>query len=157
MTLMVDGERKYKAQFIFKAKMSEPSSDENTKGESIEFGTTEIEGQIATLTDGRVTATKVFTTHADAAAWLDSFFGTAPTTYTITYNANGGTGSVDPVSVPVGTSVELSDGTGLTAPENTTFTGWAKTPTATVPTVTSPFTPTDDTTLYAVYEADGEA
>lgn len=72
-------------------------------------------------------------------------------TYTVTYNANGGTGSIDSVEVEAGKSITLSDGTGLTAPTGKTFKGWAKSASATNPTVTSPFTPTADTTLYAVY------
>lgn len=71
--------------------------------------------------------------------------------YTITYDANGGTGSINSVEVEKGKSVTLSDGTGLTAPTGKTFKGWAKSNSAQNPTVTSPFTPTDDTTLYAVY------
>ena len=71
--------------------------------------------------------------------------------YTITYNANGGTGSIDAVEVEAGKSVTLSDGTGLTAPTGKTFKGWAKSTSAQTATVTSPFTPTADTTLYAVY------
>lgn len=71
--------------------------------------------------------------------------------YTITYDENGGTGSIDAVEVEKGKSVTLSDGTGLIAPTGKTFKGWAKSNSAQNPTVTSPFTPTDDTTLYAVY------
>lgn len=71
--------------------------------------------------------------------------------YTITYNSNGGTGSIDAVEVEAGKSVTLSAGTGLTAPTGKTFKGWAKSDSAQNPTVTSPFTPTADTTLYAVY------
>lgn len=71
--------------------------------------------------------------------------------YTITYDANGGTGSIEEIEVEKGKSVTLNDGTGLTPPENKTFKGWAKSSTAQNPTVTSPFTPTADTTLYAIY------
>lgn len=70
---------------------------------------------------------------------------------TITYNSNGGTGTVDPVNVAAGDSVELSDGTGLTAPENKEFAGWAKSASAQNPTVESPYTPTASVTFYAVY------
>lgn len=72
-------------------------------------------------------------------------------TYTVTYDANGGTGSIDAVKVKEGKSITLSDGTGLTAPTGKTFKGWAKSASATTASVTSPFTPTKDTTLYAVY------
>lgn len=71
--------------------------------------------------------------------------------YTITYDANGGTGSVASVDVVAGQSVNVSDGTGLTAPEGKEFSGWAKSASAKTATVTSSFTPDKDTTLYAVW------
>lgn len=71
--------------------------------------------------------------------------------YTVTYNANGGTGTVAAATY-TGTPISLSDGTGLTGPTGkTVFKGWAKTANATSATVTSPFTPTANTTLYAVW------
>ncbi len=74
-----------------------------------------------------------------------------PLKYTVTYNANGGVGTIDSVSVTAGESITLSDGTGLTAPEDKEFAGWAKSSSAQSATVTSPFTPDKDTTLYAVW------
>ena len=71
--------------------------------------------------------------------------------FTVTYNANGGTGTVAPVTVAAGDSVTLSDGTGLTAPEGKEFAGWAKSSSAQSATVESPYTPTESVTLYAVY------
>ena len=71
--------------------------------------------------------------------------------YTVTYNANGGTGSIDPVEVTAAESIELSDGTGLTPPEGKQLAGWAKSASAQSATVTSPFTPEKDTILYAVW------
>lgn len=70
---------------------------------------------------------------------------------TLTYNANGGTGSVDPVAVGKGTAVTLDDGTGLTAPEGKEFAGWATTDDAEEADVESPLTVTADTTIYAVW------
>lgn len=76
---------------------------------------------------------------------------TAKVSYTVTYNANSGTGSIDPVTY-TGSPITLSDGTGLTGPaEKTVFKGWAKSASAQSATVTSPFTPVADTTLYAVW------
>ncbi len=76
------------------------------------------------------------------------------TKYTVTYNAGGGTGSIAPVTVVEGNSIELSDGTGLTGPTGKlVFKGWAKTNNASAPDVTSPYTPTANTTLYAVWSA----
>ena len=153
ITKMINGVIKYKVEFLKKVKFAEPSQTDNTKGESIEFGTIELTGDIAMLANGDWSAAKTFDTRADADAYLASFFSEVPITYTVTYNANGGTGSVAAVVVDPGDSVQLSDGTGLTAPSNKTFGGWAKTPSATAATVTSPYTPTDDTTLYAVWVA----
>ena len=73
------------------------------------------------------------------------------TKYTVTYDANGGTGTIDPVEVTAGESITLSDGTGLTAPEGFVFVGWAKTDSAQSATVVSPFTPDKDTVLYAIW------
>lgn len=77
--------------------------------------------------------------------------------YTVTYNANGGTGTIEPVEVVAGESITVDDGSGLTPPEHETpefsyeFAGWAKTSSAQSATVVSPFTPDKDTTLYAVW------
>ena len=72
---------------------------------------------------------------------------------TITYNANGGTGSVTPLVAAVGSSVTLSDGTGLTAPDEKQFAGWGTTNDKTEPDVESPYTIEGNVTLYAVYDA----
>ena len=72
-------------------------------------------------------------------------------TLTVTYDANGGTGSLDAQTVIAGNSINLSDGTGLTAPEGKEFAGWATEATATEPDVTSPYTPTENVTLHAVW------
>lgn len=71
--------------------------------------------------------------------------------FTITYDANGGTGTVAAVTVSDGAQITLSDGTGLTAPTDNEFVGWATESEATEPDVTSPYTPTEDITLYAIY------
>ncbi len=72
-------------------------------------------------------------------------------TLTVTYDANGGTGSVDAQTVIAGNSINLSDGSGLTAPTDKEFAGWATTDSATEADVTSPYTPTENVTLYAVW------
>lgn len=72
-------------------------------------------------------------------------------TWTVTYNANGGTGSIDAVEVNAGDSITLNSGSTLTAPEGKEFVGWAKSSSAQSATVTSPFMPTKDETLYAVW------
>ncbi|MBP5423732.1 MAG: InlB B-repeat-containing protein [Paludibacteraceae bacterium] len=74
-------------------------------------------------------------------------------TATVTYNANGGTGSVDAQTVIKGNSISLDDGSGLTPPEGKEFAGWATTNDAEEPDVESPYNVTEDVTLYAVYTA----
>lgn len=72
--------------------------------------------------------------------------------FTVTYNANGGTGSVAAVIVPDGTSITLDDGSNLSYTDKT-FSGWATESSATEADVTSPYAPTGDVTLYAVWVA----
>lgn len=70
---------------------------------------------------------------------------------TLTYDANGGTGSIVPVKAMVGYPIDLSDGTGLTAPTGKQFAGWAYENDATDPDVVSPLAIEGDTTIYAVW------
>ena len=71
--------------------------------------------------------------------------------YTVAYNANGGTGTIDSVHAANGSSITLSDGTGLVAPEDKRFAGWGSTNDKTEPDVTSPYTVSGNATLYAVW------
>lgn len=75
-------------------------------------------------------------------------------TATVSYNANGGTGTVDAQTAIKGNSITLDDGSGLTAPEGKTFAGWATTDSAEEPDVESPYKVEDNVTLYAVYVAE---
>lgn len=68
---------------------------------------------------------------------------------TITYNANGGTGSVDPVTDIKGKTITLDNGAGLTAPEGKHFAGWGVTSDATE--TISEIKLAENTTLYAIY------
>lgn len=72
VTKMVNGVYKYKAEFLYKVKFATPSSEENTKGESIEFATPTIEGVIAALgdTEGTWSKTKTFTDKDDAVDYI---------------------------------------------------------------------------------------
>lgn len=72
-------------------------------------------------------------------------------TYTVSYNSNGGTGTIPDVIVVAGNAITLNDGSTLTPPEGKTFSGWATTSTAEEPDATSPYTPHANTTLYAAY------
>lgn len=78
VTKMVNGVYKYKAEFIYKVKFSEPSQENTTKGESVEFGTTEIEGTLAALANGKWSIAKSFDTKAEAVSYIEGLMA-APT------------------------------------------------------------------------------
>lgn len=154
ISLLQDNVRCYKVEILKKVKMSEPSQNDTTKGETVEFNTVSMEGSIATLADGSWSISKMFDSHEDALAFLEEQLGgdTPSNTYTVSYNVNGGEGTISPVTVTAGESITLDDGSGLTPPAGkTSFVGWAKSAGASSATVTSPFTPTKDETLYAVW------
>ena len=77
VTKMVNGAYKYKVEFINKVKFSEPSQDNTTRGDSIEFGTTEIEGTISALANGEWSVAKQFDNKAAAIAYLEELCGGA--------------------------------------------------------------------------------
>lgn len=70
--------------------------------------------------------------------------------FVVSYDANGGEGTIPSVSVFSGKSITVNDGSSLTPPEDKKFVGWGLTDDATEA-VASTFTPEDDTTLYAVW------
>ena len=148
---MVNNVTKYKVEFLYKVKFSEPSAENQTRGESVEFATTEIEGTVAALKNGNWSVAQTFATKDEALTYLESLMAAATVNVTLTYNANGGTGTIDPVSVAARTAVTLNDGSTLTAPEGKEFSGWATTDDAETPNATSPYTVTENTTLYAVW------
>ena len=150
ITKMVGGVYKYKVEFLKKVKFSEPSQENNTKGESVEFGTSEIEGQVSALANGEWSASKTFDTMAEAQSYLNSFFGSA-TPATVTYDVNGGTGTVSAVSTYVGAIITVDNGSGITPPTNKMFVGWDTSASATIPDITGNYKVTGNVTLYAVY------
>lgn len=116
-------------------------------------GSTHPKAIVEASANGHKTISKVFdfTYVVKEPAGNESEEETAETKYTVTYDANSGTGTIEPVEVVAGESITLDDGSGLTAPEGKEFLGWAKTSSAQSATVTSPFTPDKDTILYAVW------
>ncbi len=79
ITKMVNGVRQYKVEFLYKVKFSEPKAENNTRGESTEFGTCELEGTVSTLSDGRWSVAQVFPTKEAALTYLTGMFGSDPT------------------------------------------------------------------------------
>ena len=145
---LVNNVRKYKVEFLYKVKFSEPSAENTTKGEDIEFGTPELEGTLTALLNGKWSTAKEFDTKDDALTYLNGLMGNG---VTLTYDVNGGTGSIAPVVTAKGSSINLNDGTGLTAPTGKGFLGWGTTAETTTPDITSPYTITENKTIYAIW------
>lgn len=78
VTEMINGAYSYRVEFINKVKFSEPGQENNTKGESVEFGTVSLEGTISQLASGQWSISKEFTTKEAALTYLEGLFGTAP-------------------------------------------------------------------------------
>jgi len=152
ITKMVGGVYKYKVEFLKKVKFAEPSQDNSTKGENVQFGTSELSGIVSTLANGDWSATKTFDTMADAQAYLNSFFGSAtPATVTYDVTTNGGSGTVEAVETTVGTVITVNNGAGITPPTGKVFAGWDTTATAETPDIVGTYKVTGDVTLYAIY------
>jgi phi13 family phage major tail protein len=152
---MVQNVRLYKVEVLYKVKFSEPSQDDQTKGESVEFATPEIEGTIATLANGDWSTAKTFSSKEAAIAFIQAIFAGETSTFRVGYDANGGTGTIASETVNAGSSVTLDSGSGLTAPEGKEFAGWALTSTATEAAYAggATYTPLADVTFYAVWTA----
>ena len=71
ITKMVNGAYKYKAEFLPKVKFAESSPEDKTKGESLEFTTTSIEGTVQKLSDGTWSKTKTFDTKTEAVKYIE--------------------------------------------------------------------------------------
>lgn len=153
ITEMVDGAYKFRVEFLKKVKFSEGSQSNDTRGESVEFGTYELSGQVSTLANGDWSESAEFDTMDEAMTFLESFFG-AGTSATVSFNANGGTGSYNNISTYVGAIINVPDGSALTPPTDKHFVGWDSTSTATNPDVVGTYKVTGTVTLYAIYADD---
>jgi hypothetical protein len=150
VTKMVEGKYKYKVEFLYKVKFSEPSQENTTKGESIEFATTEIEGMISALKNGKWAEAKTFDDKGNAIAWLEGCLGRQ---VNIQYNLNGGQGEPPQASRSLaGRIASLINGEGLVGPnENLTFLGWNIDKDAVEPLLN--FIPYGDVIMYAIWGA----
>ena len=77
--LMVDGVQKFRGTVISLVKFSEPNESDNTMGESIEFQTSEISGQMIIPQNGKWRQRKTFTTQADAISYIEGILGSSAT------------------------------------------------------------------------------
>lgn len=78
VTKLVGGSYQYKVEFLSKVKFAEPSQEDTTKGESVEFGTTTLEGIVSTLADGTWSKAQTFDTLTEAKTYLEGLFESAP-------------------------------------------------------------------------------
>lgn len=147
---MVNNVRKYKVEFLYKVKFSEPSQSDNTKGENLEFGTSELSGIASILANGDWSITKTFDNKADAITYLESLMS-SENTATVTFDANGGSGTVAAVVAYIGQTIKLPDGTGITPPSGKELIGWDTTSSATIPDFTEYYRVNGNVTLYAIY------
>jgi phi13 family phage major tail protein len=69
------GVYKFRAIWLYKVKFGEPNDDNNTKGESIEFGTPEIEGTVTANSIGNWKEEILATTETKAIEWLNAKAG----------------------------------------------------------------------------------
>lgn len=78
VTKIVGGQYQYKVEFLNKVKFAEPSQENTTKGESVEFATTTLEGIVSTLANGDWSKSKTFDDLEDAQEYLTGLFGSTP-------------------------------------------------------------------------------
>ena len=72
--VMVDGVQKFRATFLAQCKFAEPSADDNTMGESVEFSTYELSGTMVVPANGNWRREKMFSTQDDAITYLEGLF-----------------------------------------------------------------------------------
>lgn len=70
VTKLVNNKHVYKGEFLYKIKFSEPSQEDETKGESVDFKTTEIDGTAVALANGDWSDSGVFDTKDAAVKWV---------------------------------------------------------------------------------------
>lgn len=72
---IVSGVSKWRAIWLKKVQFSEPADEMQTKGETVEFGTTTLEGTIMVAADGKWKEEGTFDTEAEAVSYLNTKSG----------------------------------------------------------------------------------
>ena len=93
ITKMIGGVYKYKVEFLYKVKFEEPSQSDTTKGENLEFGTSELSGTVAALANGDWSETETFDTKAAAVAYLEGLLAASGETVQTPGTQGSGTGN----------------------------------------------------------------
>ena len=76
--IMVDNVQMYRATFLAMCKFSEPSSNNNTMSETIEFSTYELSGTMAIPQNGTWRREATFSTQNEAINYLEGLFSPSP-------------------------------------------------------------------------------
>lgn len=76
--IMVDNVQMFRATFLALCKFAEPSSDDNTMSESIEFSTYELSGTMAIPQNGTWRREATFEKQEDAISYLEGLFSSNP-------------------------------------------------------------------------------
>ena len=76
--IMVDGTQMFRATFLAQCKFAEPSAEDNTMGESVDFSTYELSGTVVVPTDGNWRKEKLFSNQSDAISYLEGLFSPSP-------------------------------------------------------------------------------
>ena len=110
----VAGVRKYRAIWLPKVQFGEPADSNKTQGESLEFGTPTIEGNIIADASGNWKKEQTFALEADAVAYLNAKAG-IPVTASAGLSALALTGTGGTLSPVFGTTVRTYSFGGVTA------------------------------------------
>ena len=77
ITKVINGAYKYKVEFLYKVKFSEPSQEDKTKGDKVDFSTVELEGVASALANGDWSKAKTFDTKQEAITYLEGLLAKA--------------------------------------------------------------------------------
>lgn len=112
ITKMKNGTYKYKVEFLYKVKFAEPSQENETKGETIEFGTSEITGTIHTLNDtgGTWSKAKTFATKSEALTYLTGLLNSV---FSVESFISAGTATLTLAHTPTEIQAVIVEGTKL--------------------------------------------
>lgn len=77
ITKVVNGVYKYKVEFLYKVKFSEPSQEDKTKGDKVDFSGVELEGVASSLANGDWSKAKTFDSEKEAVTYLEGLMAKA--------------------------------------------------------------------------------
>ena len=73
--IMVDNVQKYRATVIKLVKFQEPTDEDTTRGETVQFNTYELQGKMKVPADGKWRVRETFDSQASAVTWLKGQIG----------------------------------------------------------------------------------